>query len=169
MIDRLMQAWEGFLDLYVTTGAAGSAAVWAEDEVQILVACLLASSPGGALKIHADVAAVEGFHPVDFIVTDHGMGVAASPRDSLTPASPALLALDVRVVKGPGGRARAAESACKLQAVLRAGLAREAALCVVDRVLPADRRFYESLREPGGAALLLALDADLAARRGGTA
>ena len=168
MIDRLTEAWKGLLDLYIRTsiqppGGPASAVIWGEADVQLLVAHLLMSSPGGDLRVHQDVVGFNGLDPVDLVVTDPGPWLAEerAPWAQFTRAAPVDLAAEIKVVNNRDDHAAVAEDATKLKAILDAGLAREAVLCVLDKTSPPDRALYETLEDSSGVLILRAFDDDL--------
>ena len=173
MIDRLTEAWKGFLDLYVRTsiqppGGPVSAVIWGEADVKLLVAHLLMSSPGGRLHVHQQVSGFLGLDPVDLVVTDPGPWLAEerAPWATFTRAAPVDLAAEIRVVNNLDHQEAVTESALKLDSIRRAGLARDVALCVLDKTSPPDREFYEDLEESGRLIILRAFDDDVAPQRG---
>lgn len=168
MLDRLTEAWKGFLDLYVRTsmqppGGPVSAVIWGESDVQLLVAHLLMSSPGGDLHVHQDVTGFSGFAPVDLVVTDPGPWLAdqRAPWAHFTRASPVDLAVGIKVVNNLDDHDAISEDALKLQAILKAELTKGVALCVLDKTQPPDRDFYDDLEDSSGLIILRAFDEDL--------
>jgi hypothetical protein len=171
-MDRLTEAWKAFLDLYLRTsvqppGGPASAVIWGEADVKLLVAHLLMSSPGGQLHVHQEVAGFLGLDPVDLVVTDPGPWLAdeRAPWAMFTRAAPVDLAVEIRVVNNLDNQEVVTESALKLEMIRRAGLARDIALCVLDKISPPDREFYEDLEETGSLIILRAFDEDLAPPR----
>jgi len=169
MIDRLVEAWESFLDLYVRTNiqpANGpvSAVIWGEADVQLLVAHLLMSSPGGNLRVHQEVTGFGDHDAVGLVVTDPGpwLNEENPPWPAFTPVSAVDLAVEIRVVRSGDDHALVRESALKLREILAERLAREAAVCVLDKLAAPDRGFYENCEDAFGITILRAFDEDLA-------
>jgi hypothetical protein len=168
MIERLAAAWQGFLERYVRTsvqpaGGPASAVIWGEPDVQLLVAHILMSSPGGELHVHQQVAGFKRFEPVALVITDPAPWLAGerAPWARFTRALAVDLAVEIKVVNNRDDHAAVAKKARKLQAILKGGLAREVALCVLDKTSPPDRAFYEELEDSRGVTILSAFDDDL--------
>ncbi|HEX5137827.1 MAG TPA: hypothetical protein VFY93_12695 [Planctomycetota bacterium] len=173
MIERLGAAWQEFLVRYVHTGiqpAGGpaSAVIWGEADVQLLVAHFLMSSPGGELTVHQQVAGFKNFGPISLVVTDPAPWLASerAPWARFTRASAVDLAVEIKVVNNRDHHAAVEKSARKLEAILKGRLAREVALCVLDKTIPPDRGFFEALEDTRGVLMLVAFDEDLAAPPG---
>jgi hypothetical protein len=168
MIDRLQAAWRLSLDRCVRTGmqpAGGpvSAIIWGEADLRLLVAHVLMSEPGGELAVHQEVGGFKRFAPVGLVVTDPGPWLARerAPWARFTPESAVDLAVEIRVVNNLDDHAIVEESARKLQAIRKARLTRDIALCVLDKTLPPDRAFYEGLEDATNVTVLVAFDEDL--------
>ncbi len=168
MMERLVSAWQGFVDLYVRTniqpaGGPLSAVIWGEADVRLLVAHLLMGTNGNDLRVHQEVIGFGESDPVALVVTDPGPWLREdhAPWALFAPSSAVDLAVEIRVVNDPRGHAAVEEGARKLQAIRRGRLAREAALCVLDKSMPHDRLFYEDLEDSRGITILRAFDEDL--------
>jgi hypothetical protein len=168
MINKLTEAWKGFLDLYVRTsiqppGGPVSAVIWSEADVQLFVAHLLMSAPGGRMQVHQEVAGFLGLDPVDLVVTDPRPWLAdeRAPWATFTRATPVDLAVEVKVVNNLDDHESVTEGALKLHAIHKAELAREVALCVLDKTSPPERDFYKSLQDAGELLVIRAFDEDL--------
>lgn len=168
MIERLGEAWQRTLDRYVRTGiqpAGGpvSAVIWGEADLQLLVAHLLMSAPGSELSVHQQVAGFRQFGPVSLVVTDPAPWLARerAPWARFTRDTAVDLAAEIKVVNNRDEHAGVEKSARKLQAIFRGGLAREVALCVLDKTSPPDRAFYDALEDSQGVLVLAAFDEDL--------
>ncbi len=169
MIERLGDAWQQAMDWYVQTGiqpAGGpaSAVIWGEADLQLLVAHLLMSPPGRELGVHQQVVGFRDLGPVSLVVTDPGPWLARerAPWARFTRNTAVDLAVEIRVVNNRDEHAGVERSARNLHAIFHDGLAREVALCVLDKTSPPDRTFYAALEDSQGVMVLAAFDEDLA-------
>jgi hypothetical protein len=121
------------------------------------------SSPSGALSVHLEVAGFKGVDAVGLVVTDPGPWLAGerAPWALFTPASAVDLAVEIAVVNNRDDHTTVEKHAAKLQAIRKRRFARDVALCVLDKVVPPDRSFYEELEDTRGITILRAFDEDL--------
>jgi hypothetical protein len=156
---RLAEAWRSFRHLYDRTRAPGRM-LWSETDVRLIIGHLLLSSPGREVHIDPDVTGFLGFGTVDLVVEepDTWTTEANAPWTLLSRPSPVALAFTTRVVDLAKDLSGLEADAHRLRTIAQRSIAKEAALCVLDRTHATDRRYYGELSAAFGIRVFSAMD-----------
>jgi hypothetical protein len=160
IMGRLVEAWSAFRHLYVGTRSRGRM-LWREADVRLLVTHMLLSSPGDEVYVDPDVTGFLGFGAVDLVVEAPETWTAEqnAPWALLHRPDPVALAFTVRVVDDARLLGELEADGGTLRTILQRRIAKEAALCVLDRTGGAQRRFYDDLSAAYGVTTLCVIDA----------
>jgi hypothetical protein len=166
IMGRLAEAWSSFRHLYDGTRSRGRM-YWGETDVRLIVAHLLLSSEGRDIYVDPDVTGFLGFGAVDLVVEEPETWTTETkaPWALVSRPSPVALAFTVRVIDHAKDLAELEGDARRLQAIVQRSIAKEAALCVLDRTGRIDRRLNAELFASFGILVFCALDPEAARSR----
>jgi hypothetical protein len=116
--------------------------------------------------VDPDVTGFLGFGAVDLVVEapETWTTEEAAPWALLSRPAPVALAFTVRVMDEGRDLVELGEDARRLRTIVQRKIAKQAALCVLDRTSDADRRLYEDVEAAYGVPILSLLDPDLPRR-----